>query len=395
MNRFIIFTLATLSLLQSSYGICHSESDEITTQITGYAALTWRSQEIVDSNEPYLIPGTFLGGETLAQEKGASLDEVRLALTYALSENYYINSSIVSHHDNEISLEGFSIVAPNISQLMGSSIELGRFDTNTTPTAYWHATSSNFTESSLLSDVFFGRHFIDTGARISKRFSNVTFGLEAFNGNSWPASNGEGSSSAYIQTNFNLYTIEINTNLWAMNSKSHDRSDDRYSSGHSHGGNQITTSVSEYGFSGETKQYGIWFGASKQLNTLTLSSEIEWIGSNSEGTLSNSTQQSLYENKNEGYRAKISANYHKHLLSIQHEEVAFQNDFLSPITSAFAEQANLINNEFEPSKTVIAWSYAATDDLSFRINYAAQKISSPESISRISLGLIWKKPLLN
>lgn len=392
-KHLIVFLISTL-LMHTENVLSHT-NDEINTQVTAFAALTWRSDEIVTSNEPYLIPGTLLGGEALAQHQGANLDEVRLGAIYKASDHYYIKASLASHHEEEITFESFSLVAPNISGLKNTKIELGKFESQVTPTATWHASSGTFSESSLLSDVFFGRHFIDTGARALLNIHTFTLGIEAFDGDRWPANNGEGTVTAFAKNRFNLNNSNIDVSVWAMDSNALNRFDNRYSTGHSHGGAQISTSVEDYRFSGDVLQYGLWIDASTTIRSITFSSQIEWIVSESEGTLANSTQQSLYKNNYEGYRLNVGAAFNKHSISIRHEEIALQNDFLSPIPPNFAENANLINNTFEPSKSVFSWSYSLNSDISIRVERAALKLHSPENENRTSIGITWKKPLLN
>ncbi len=391
LKTFFIFSI----LVPVADTFAHTNNNTIDTALTASAALTWRSDEVVKSNEPYLIPGTFLGGEALAQPQGATLDEVRLDAIYKASSRYYAKASISSHHDNEVSLETFSLVAHNLPLLGSSSIELGKFESKVTPTAYWHSDTSTFSESSLLSDIFFGRHYVDTGARALKTLGNFTFGVEAFNGDSWPANSGEGTATVFIQSQFHLKNTSLNINTWAMDSSALDRLDDRYSNGHSHGGIQISSSVEEYQFTGDILQYGALLGTETNIRSFSFLSEIEWMATESEGRLENATQQSLYENHHEGYRIYLSAGFKHHSISLQHEEIALQNEFLSPITPNFAQDANLINNDFEPSKSTIAWSYAITNEFTIRLEYASLKLFSSESDTRTNFGIVWRKPLLN
>ncbi|MBX2859160.1 MAG: hypothetical protein KTR17_10890 [Cellvibrionaceae bacterium] len=394
-NKKYLMYWSILGLLVCDDLEAHSlDTQQFKNQLTGLAAFTWRSQELVANNEAYLIPGALLGGEALPDHKGATADELQLAGVLATDSNYYVIANLSAHRRETPDIENLYLVAPNISYLANINLEVGQLTTEVSEIANWHAPQSDFSEASLLADIFFGRHFSDVGLRLSRTFSALHLGVEVFNGESWPASTGQGSASLFAQWQFNFNLGQFNFNTWGMQSQAKNRSDTRYSGGHSHGGTIVTSPSTNYFFDGETNSFGALSELNVNLGEFNVVAQFEWIRAQSEGELFSVSQRSLYENDYEGYRVHFSVARNKHRLSVRHEQVALLNNFLSPVASLFPQEANLVNNTFEPTKTIVAWSYQLNSDVRLRLEGLSEKTVSEHSEDKFNLGIVWRRDFL-
>ena len=365
----------------------------VRTEVKGYTSFTYRSDAVVEPGQSFQIPGALMGGEALPQEKGFNFDEALLEGTLNTEHHYYVSAKLSAHSADAIEVENLSITIPEISYLADSTVDIGKISTKASPIANWHASKSAFSESSLLGDVFFGRHFNDTGVRLERNFGFLLIGAEAFNGNNWPASPGEGTASAFLQTRFTFGEVVLQMSGWGMKSRAENRTDIRYTGSHSHGGNVVSSPSTEYFFSGDIDMAGAGVKATYRLSKGEIFAEGEWIQSESDGQIANSTQSSLYQNQYDGYRLALGLRYAKHMLELQYEEVALMNDLLSPVTSVFAENANLVNNDFEPSKGIMGWTYNLNNDVRLRLEAVSEKTVSMEEVNKINFGFVWQRSL--
>ncbi len=386
-------TIPALSILASPSRAHIEHLEEIDTQVQALSSFTYRSDYVVEPGQPYLIPGALMGGEGVPSEKGFVFDEAQLKGQWKSPHHYYLEAKISAHASDEIEIENLAFVAPSVAVLGGATFEVGKLGTETTSTANWHSSQNIFSEPNLLGDVFFGRHFNDVGFRISRVLGPMRLGIEGYNGDNWPATSAKGTAAAFAQFDFRLALFDMSVDIWGMQSQAQDRTDTRYSAGHSHGGNIISSSSTNFFFAGDIAQYGGIARLKREFGDSEIRADFEWISSNAEGDIYNATQTSLYENLNEGVRIFLAYRLAKHTLSMQYEEIALQNDLLSPVTSLFAESANLINNGFEPSKTIVSWSYDITPETTLRIEGVTDNSLSDKGVNKINLGLKWQRVL--
>lgn len=374
----------------------HTEHNKnVTTSIHAYSSMTYRSDAVVGPGESYLIPGALMGGEALPGEKGLNFDEAILEGTLNTEHHYFVSAKLSAHSSDSIELENLWLTVPDIEYLASITLEAGKINSEVSNVANWHASQSVFSESSLLGDVYFGRHFNDTGLRVTRTMGVLSLGAELFDGDNWPASSGEGSAAAYAYTNFSLMGTFTKLGVWHMQSRANNRTDTRYNGSHSHGGNVVSSPSTEYFFTGDTNTSGVATEISYAFTRGRLYFEAEWIIAESEGEIANTTQSSLYENRYEGYRVMLGMNYANHFVHLQYEEIALQNDLLSPVTSVFAESANLVNNGFEPYRAIASWSYQLNPDVRVRVEGVSEKTVSDEELTKVNLGIVWQKSLFN
>jgi len=378
----------------------HNKADDkLAHYIKGSAAFSYRSDSSMPKEQAYLIPGALLGGEALTYEKGGSLDDAQLAAGYKFSDDYQISAVINAHeHDDghELQLENLWLTTRYQRAPIQLWFDLGKLPSNITDSASWHASESRFTEASLLSDVFFGRHFNDTGIRTELRSNYGQFGIELWSGDNWPAEDDEGAVSVYMKTQPSWLGAGSEVGFWGMNTTANNRSDNRYNhdGGHSHG-NDMTSTISEYKFTGDTDLIGAYITLALPLNPITLLAEAEWIQAKSNGTLSNANQTTDYKNDYTGSRFLVGLSYQKHRLLAQYEEITLSNHFFGDVTSRFITDANLMNNGLEPNKITYAWHWYFQKNLRFKLEYVdAEYQPNQEMNDHLVASVIWKQILL-
>ncbi|VUD64957.1 hypothetical protein TDB9533_03443 [Thalassocella blandensis] len=382
-------------VLGSQHAFAHTEHNQnIRTELHAYSSFTYRSDAVVEPGQSYQIPGALLGGEAVPAEKGFNFDEALLEGTLNTAHHYYISGKLSAHNSDSIELENLWLTVPNIEYLASITLEVGKINSEVSPSANWHASQHPLSESSLLGDIYFGRHFNDMGLRLTRTIGFVHLGAEVFDGDNWPATSGEGSASAFLQLDFSWRDTMAKLRGWHMQSQANNRTDTRYTGSHSHGGNVVSSPSTEYFFTGNVDTSGVMAELSYGFTRGRVYLESEWIVAESEGDIANSTQRSFYENRYEGYRVLLGLNYAQHFLTMQYEEIALQNDLLSAVTSVFAEGANLVNNGFEPSRAVVSWSYQLNPDVRVRLEGVSEKTLSEEEITKVNVGLTWQRSLL-
>ena len=356
------------------------------------ASTTFRNNATVDKTEPRLIPGAMLGGESLAIEKGATLDDVKLQAVWADSQHFTVHSDLMAHQvsgETAFELESFWLNLDSQSLPLGLEIAFGKMNTKATQSATWHASQFVFSEAPLLSDVFWGRHFSDTGMRLSRSVKGVSVGVEAWNGDSWPASVGEGSADAYIHLAQAWGFVSLRSGAWVMGSKAENRMDTRYGAGHSHGGLTISNPVSDFAFTGDILTRGAFIDLTFPLKGLELNGNFELIAQSYDGEVQNTNQNSAFEANYQGIRFEMSATSERHTVSASYESLNFENHFYGSVTQLFVSGAGLLNNGFEPEKTSLAWNFQWKPELTFRTEWVADKSVSEEAVNRLNFGFRW------
>ncbi|MET1257171.1 hypothetical protein [Aliikangiella maris] len=390
----ILILLILYSSLFSTVALAHSN---IETQKANYliasTALSYRSDEVALENQAYLIPGALLGGEALPFNQGAGLDEGQLAMGYATADNYYVSAVVNAHEHNgshEIELEKFWLTTRYLqTDVADFWLDIGKLSTQTTKSASWHTSQDRFADPSLISDVFWGRHFNDSGIRSELKSDYAQLGIELWNGDAWPASKNEGAYSIYIKTQPTWLGKNGELGIWGIKSEASNRSDLRYNQGHNHGTN-ITNIASEYTFTGNTEMIGSYIFASLTLADILFLSELEWIQSDSTGVLSINSQSAVYNNQYSGIRFLMGAQYKSHQFFIQHEELTLKNHFYGDITDNFIIGASLLNNGFEPNRTIYAWQWKITSDLNIKTEFInLQHEKNDQENKYVVVSLVW------
>lgn len=389
----LLFAVLILFAWSSPLFAHGAASERPSTSIKSTASATLRTAASIESGQPGLIPGAQLGGEALPVEKGLSVDDMQVIGTWAASQDYTIQSSLMAHFyggHSELELESFILTLyPQLAKTE-FTVSLGKLTAQATPMAYWHASQSQFSEAPLLSDVFWGRHFADTGIQLSKKLRHFSFGVELWNGNSWPASGGEGAADIYLHFTGSWRSVSVKGGMWGLIAKAKNRNDSRYGAGHSHGSQSVSNPVADYFFDGDVSASGVFAELSLMLGNASINSQFEAITQSQDGQLSNANQSSQFESNNLGYRFELGGSVGSHRLRVAFEQLTLENQFYNA-TEIFVVNAGLLNNGFEPQKLSVLWAYQWRPELTFRSEFVADKSFSEVEESRFNLGFQWRQ----
>ncbi|GAC17194.1 hypothetical protein [Paraglaciecola arctica] len=356
-------------------------------------AVTFRSDEAYPTDQVWQLPGVLMGGEALPVEQGASLDDVQLLGHLNVQERYFVSAKVGAHsHDGatEVELENlwFGVSAELLDQPL--LFELGKMSTKVTPTANFHASGGAFSESPLLADVFFGRHFIDIGGRASSNIYGLILGVEIWNGDNWPATSGDGAASLYIHYPYKKGGLNAQLGSWLMSSRAESRTDQRYQGGHSHGDEQL--SASDLEFTGDTLTMGVFANLQWKFKPIILNGEFEWIRADIDAHLVDTTQSAVFVATQDGYKLQFGLSLDNHSLQVKYERLVVDNSF-TQTSQLFIQSSGLHNQGFEPEKLAVAWTWDFYQDFKFRTEWY-QDDSHEQQGSRWSLGLVWQHKLL-
>lgn len=390
---FIGLSLLTPILLTPLTSHAHTDTRKSEQNfIAAAASITYRSDVPVDNRSPWLIPGALLGGEALPPQQGFALDYARLNGQW-LGQGYRVHGALAAHSfSGEIKpelehlwLQGEPALGPAKAELAA-----GRMATRTTPIANWHATDSPFSEMPLLAAAFWGGHFADTGARAGVSWGALQAGLEAWNGDNWPASSGEGSADVYLQWQPVFGPWQASIGAWAMQSKAANRADSRYSASHSHGGQTIVNSAGDYRFSGDVESLGGYGSVALQTRFGQVAAHLEWQQQTSDGNLTDLSQNSDWRGEYNGVYGGLSLTTSRHTIALRHERLVLENTFYGNVSTLFIENAGLVNNGFEPGKSILSWLYQWQPGLDIRLEAVDDRSVEDAAKARFNVGLRWQ-----
>ena len=388
-NIYTPFYFLSVLLLTSAFNVFAHGEVEKKSSISASAHINFANKGTVDSDKIWKIPGTFVGGEAYPVEKGLNLEDIQLQGTWHLQPEYCINGKISSHHDGEIELENFWL---SYYPQKNTTLELGKMDAKFSPSAGWHAYNSNFNEASLNAEVFFGGHFTDSGFRGIYQLQNFTLGLEAWNGDAWPASAGEYSSDIFAHYQIKKHHVNITTGLWGLYSEANQRADERYSVGHSHGNSSLIENEISVYFSGRNILAGMFIDLTWQLNhenSLGLYSEV--FNKEGSGDINDDTRLAEMESEHHGFTSQIFFKHSDITYALRHDIMSFENTFNGVSAAFISADAGLVNNGFEPARTHLSVS-KAIDAFIIRAEGILDK-SSDEEFKRFTASVIWKEKL--
>ena len=368
-------------------------------QIWGAASMTWHSQGSVGQDELWRIPGTLMGGDSYPTQQGFAIDDAFIAMSYRFDDDNFVMAKAGVHNDgsghSSINAESL-FLHHNLFPTYKTTVDIGLIHATFSPTASYHSSQQTLSEAPLITDIFWGRTFHDTGIRLhSKTFKNIELGFELFQGNSFPATPGEkgGSQDIYLKFVPKLTDWHFASGVWAMNAEAYQRSDMRYSDGgHSHSTSFITP-PNDVRFSGTTQLAGAWLAlrTPKYLG-VNWGLETEVVGTQSDGEIFDSTRQADYQSNHLGFYITPSIYLNEHQFSYRYERVAFDNTVTGSGagTLSTAENANL-QNEHTPERQILQWKWQTTPLIAWRFAFTQDKSLSNESIDRYSVGLVWGK----
>lgn len=373
----------------SNIALAHggTNNDEQKNNLHASASVTYRDQSELNTGT---IPGAMMGGEAYAPRDGANLDDAQLSLNWQQGE-YFVYANVEAHDhggQSELGIESLYFEF----EVYGVNIKAGQFNSEVTELASWHGSRATYSQAHLMSDVFFGRHFSDVGFAVSKNWEFAKLGVEATNGNAWPASTSEQSISAYAHFNAAISKLNLNAGFWGMDSGALQRSDSRFDQGHNHGGVDSTIPISsEYTFSGDVQTLGVFAEAEFAFPSITLGLRVEEIHQESSGNLSRAAQSSGLESDYQGVNISTYMRYKNHSLHLSYEQIGLDNTFINAPSTLFINESGLFNNDFEPEQSKITYRLGFKNDFVLRLEAIDNKAYDPEGGTDFNIGLIWNK----
>ena len=394
-SSFIFISIKFICLFSTAAVYAHVETDRVSF-VAANIHLRFANKGSVENNQPWLIPGTLMGGEALPVEKGLDIQDMQLHGVWFRNNNdsYNIETRLSSHHEGVVVVENF-LVNTFLSESI--TLSVGKMDASFSPNVSWHAYNDNFSEASLNAQVLFGGHFADTGLRADKKFNNFNVGVEIWNGDAWPAGSGkngnEYAGDIYVYHKKEMANTTIKTGLWTYYGEAEQRNDARYAVGHSHG--NVSSNSADFFFSGREKLSGAyvnlqWLFAENKI--LGLNSE--FIQRQSEGEVNDITRLAGLNSKHTGYISSIFFKQNTMTYALRHEAMSFDNEVSGAAAEFLATDAGLVNDDFEPSRTHFSIS-KQMDAFTLRAEAVQDKSIQEDGISRFTASLIWQDRLWN
>jgi hypothetical protein len=254
-------TLFLITLLADGSQAFGHESTETPVQpseglkISGAVATHWRSEAIVPANRRWIVPGFFMGGEAFPRPNGFHLDEASLSASFR-HESSFVAAKIGQHGEEDAKFEHVWI-GHFLSD--GLLLEAGKMTSLMTSQHAQHSSQARFADNPLMDDVFWGRHYADTGARLRSFWPNIglELGLEIWQGERFPSDRDEKnqeSGTAYIRWQLDSDAWMQRVGLFYFDGQAARRKDDRYEAGHSHGVD--LTTIPAFYFKGDVEIFG-------------------------------------------------------------------------------------------------------------------------------------------
>lgn len=400
--RKIVHRVSTLLLCSafSTNSIAHTQGyTHIKNSVDAGASITLRSNEMLEDDQLYLIPGTLMGGEAYPYEKGLGIDDAYLAGGFSWSEHLLLSGELSAHeHESSVELELETLALSYRPKLESEwYVTAGKFASRISPSASWHANPHSFTEAGLQSDLHFGRHGYDNGIRISYEPMAWQVGLELWNGQNWPASSRQGQYNFYGFINGELGKSHYRLGAWFGRSEAENRVDQRFSQGHSHSGGSADTNISEYEFTGDIDGFGAYFMGEFPLNDKhSLFLDLEFVSQTHQGDLSRNNQNTEIEYAPETYRVSLAWQAGEHKFIAQQERTIITNEIGNSVDAIFLSESNLENNDHEPSRFTMAWHWRLNSNLVSKVEWVRENlIDKDETQSRFNINLTMAFDLLS
>lgn len=396
-------TLVLPFVLVSNMVWCHEPSKiNDPTRIDAKLAYGVQFSQLAPTDQAYLLPGIFLGGEASPDSAGAHLTDLQLTTRLNLPNNTFFSGKLGAHsHQGAHQLEVENAWLGHY-QTFGSHIiklEAGLMATNVTPTANFHASADRYHFTPLLAEVFFGGHHQDSGVALSWYRAAFELGIEGWNGGSWPYVGNEGQTKIFAKYHGELLQLKTDIGLWASKGFAKDRSDTRYQS---HGAEHQHTSANlltpDGVFNGDVKQFGGYIKVGKSFKGVhdeqtSVFVEFEWIRNQHIGQLTTNNQSALIDVNNAGYAVTAGLSWSTHELSIQSAAIVVDNHF-SNTTALFVQSQGLMNDNDEPTRHTLSyrWRWQSNVALRFELMHNAVTEDRDEQVSAV--GFTWHHNLL-
>lgn len=400
MQRLMSLMLCALPCLAWAHeGEDHSQTMQNTNapklSIGASVHLTTNSKDAAGTDGLWRIPGALMGGHATPIEKGEYVNHASVWGKYVFNPKWDIQAAIATHDtqfsDLSAELEQLQINFRPTNQLQ---IQAGRMSTALAPSLSHHSEVS-FTEASLMTETLFGRHMQDEGIRVQAQpIKGLTVGVEAWRGDFYPATKGEGAQDMFVQFNRQWDAWDVKLGAWSMQAHAVLRGDDRYTGDHSHshgsGGGTIPVDIR---FTGKTKLNGLWADLGRISNKGSKTGvQYEVVQSRSKGELFDPTRKADYSNDYTSYTITPYYNYKKLQFAYRFERMDVKNTVSGSGAAIIAQEANLLTSR-SPKRETVQVTWRMKPHLSTVLAYTRDKTLSDKSNNRITVSLQWSDTL--
>ena len=377
-------------------------------QVHGTVMTTWRSASPVDEYEFWQIPGTSMGGDAWPVSQGVSLDEVSVMAAKRLDQNTFVKLG-VSTHDGSDGHQSVGIEHASLGFVCCDSkgpwvVEAGRMTAAFSPELLAHRSASEFTEPSLIADVFFGRHFHDQGLRVwLHETAGWSAGAELWQGKAFPATDDSdgGAWDAFARYAFSTGRIHADVGVWHYRAQATSRADHRYGGGHQHtpvaAPGEVATIFPDVRYTGDVDLTGVHAGSSVRIGAeSTLGIKGAWAQLNMEGVLhdSGSREADIVADQ---YAVWLQPylTLHNHTVSLRAERLVADNTLTGAAAATLGEGAGLLSEDgHTPERFSLSWLYQWRPQIEFRAEYTSDQ-TLPEEQDRFAVGVVWQGSLLS
>ena len=374
----------------------HSDIDLIPeTSVDAAMVVNYRSDSYVDEGVPWYVLGAMMGGEAVPANQGFSLDEVFVTLSHVDENDVYALLKLASHQGESVEFEhaylGYRLLSSDRVYL---NLEVGRMAASFSPANLEHTDTRLVSDAPLALDVFFGRQYSDDGVRLlSGNHRGFLFGIEAWQGEAFPATSGEEGGAMDIFVQYKKHSKDITWSLgsWYMQAEADSRTDNRYDSGHSHG--VVVNESPLYWFDGDTTLYGVYLDAQWQMTSqMALGVDVQWLWQEIDGAIRDETRQANLISEANGGWLETSLSYQQHRVGLRYDRLVIENDFTGVAGEALAELSHLNNQGHNPTRTTLAYRFQIQPALALRAEWQNDR-SSPDREDSWLLGMVWQKNL--
>lgn len=401
-HYFSLFTLFIPLLAQAHY--IPSQDEPIT--VNASLSATWRSDNIVDENEYWQIPGTNMGGDAWPVEEGVQIDEMKLGLGARIDENTYAIVEIGTHASDSddhssVSLEHAYVGYVCCEEFGPLVLEVGKMSAAFSPSLSAHASDSLTSESSLAADVFFGRYFHDEGARVMWHTDSFSAGAEVWKGDAFPATASAGYAwDAFARYQWKSNNLSFVSGAWLYRSSAETRADHRYGGGHQHTPVAVpgeTASIfPDTRFTGDTDLYGIHadLAYTSDSESWKAGMKAEYMGMQMDGTLHDAIGRTAdLDSEQTGSWAQPYITIKDHTFGVRAEWLTSDNLITGAAADQLGTDSGMANpTGFEPSRYTAVWLWQWKENIALRTEVIDDQ-SLLEDKLRFGVGIIWKQTL--
>lgn len=364
-----------------------------------HLATTWRSHHQLSAQEQrdgvlWQVPGLLMGGHASPYEQDVSLDEASLQLNYLHPQGYYAVVKIGHHAGHDLELENAWLGYQWQVGWTPLMFEVGQMTAFFSPTNHHHPSTHWWSLPSLSYSLFLGGHIQDRGVRAlwGQEERGWSLGLEAYTGQAYPATRGQGLEAVFLSYAHQGYLLDWQVRLWSLQAKADAREDDRHTAGHQHGSSATSLDFDGYWY-GDTQVNGLYAQLAWHLgHQQQLSLGVEWMQVDVDGRVTNrqGSQQMHLQGDYQGVRLEPALHLGRHTWALAYEQIAFKNNLLGQAAPYLGSQAGLINTGHNPERWTGVWFWQWRPELALRMEWMYDRVNQGREQQVLMLGVIWQ-----